>query len=793
MRLPTGPSRSWPSSTSRSTTTWSSRWARSATRARPTRARALSGTSSGRGSPSPSRWSSRRSPRGARSRGSCRRSHLDAPPHQTFFTLDELQSEVADRRGVRQRPVRRSRVAPASCPARRSFRWSTGASRSSGRRRCRRRRWRARSSASRPRRTTRRHGTGTRASLRRRTSARPRASRRQAGPAVRPGAFFTTCGRWLTPTFDIAAYNTDGDGKTEVLTFGTMLGQLWDAFDDTGSDVTGKIRFTALKTATVDTDPNKYVHATMSVDIVSTDRRYPQLILSDQPAPVQEGMANPNANALLFQAIQGPGTRIELQAIHGLVNGHPWDVNNQATEHVLVQPDFSNGAESAIAPDVAIDDHMGVDRMTRFDVYVSSQRAYLFVDGAPAGCTAYPTGLLPRGRDHVHRGRRALPRGRGRRARVRLPEALPVPARAPVHRDQAPLRRSRLQERSRGPHVERDDATRAVPTRADLLACAAGAMLLGACGSARRRALGDGGGRRWNRGRERSGSRPHARRARRAEGALSDLATPAAGRRHQRATPTTLPPRPSDRSSSTTRRSRGPLLDTDNDGSAQSLGMAGQTGRVACAGCHVPASGFSDTRSFQLQISLGAGWGRRRAPSLLDVGQAQLIMWDGRRDALYDQPFGPLESVVEMNSSRLYMAEQLYARVPGPTTRRSSDRCPRSATRRSSRRSTRRSPGASRRTPRDPQPDLRRDVPRLAGRPRGVRRHDRREPERRDARRGQRGQGHRAPSSGCCRAAPSAFDAWMHGGAPALARGAARSRGVRRRRRAASSATRGPS
>jgi cytochrome c peroxidase len=104
----------------------------------------------------------------------------------------------------------------------------------------------------------------------------------------------------------------------------------------------------------------------------------------------------------------------------------------------------------------------------------------------------------------------------------------------------------------------------------------------------------------------------------------------------------------------------GPLLDTDNDGSSASLGMAGQTGRVACAGCHIPTSGFSDTRSFQLQISLGAGWGRRRAPSLLDVGQARLVMWDGRHDALYNQPFGPLENVVEMNSSRLFMAEQIY-------------------------------------------------------------------------------------------------------------------------------------
>ena len=104
----------------------------------------------------------------------------------------------------------------------------------------------------------------------------------------------------------------------------------------------------------------------------------------------------------------------------------------------------------------------------------------------------------------------------------------------------------------------------------------------------------------------------------------------------------------------------GPLLDTDNDGGEQALGSVGEVGRVSCAGCHVPGGGFSDTRSFQLQISLGAGWGRRRAPSLLDIGQASLVMWDGQRDSLFSQVFGPLESVVEMNSSRLFMAQQMY-------------------------------------------------------------------------------------------------------------------------------------
>jgi len=105
----------------------------------------------------------------------------------------------------------------------------------------------------------------------------------------------------------------------------------------------------------------------------------------------------------------------------------------------------------------------------------------------------------------------------------------------------------------------------------------------------------------------------------------------------------------------------GKLLEGDDDGSPATLGVKGQTGRVSCAGCHVPSAGYLDDRSLGEQISLAAGWGRRKAPSLLDVGQAKLLMWDGRHDALYNQPFGPLESPVEMNSSRLYAAERIYA------------------------------------------------------------------------------------------------------------------------------------
>jgi cytochrome c peroxidase len=117
----------------------------------------------------------------------------------------------------------------------------------------------------------------------------------------------------------------------------------------------------------------------------------------------------------------------------------------------------------------------------------------------------------------------------------------------------------------------------------------------------------------------------------------------------------------------------GLLLEPDDDGSPGTLGMVGQSGKVACAGCHIPTSGFVDTRSPGEQISLAAGWGLRKAPSLLDVGQDKLLTWGDRRDALYNQVFGPIESPVEMNSSRLYVAEQLarnyetqYEAVFGP-------------------------------------------------------------------------------------------------------------------------------
>ena len=109
----------------------------------------------------------------------------------------------------------------------------------------------------------------------------------------------------------------------------------------------------------------------------------------------------------------------------------------------------------------------------------------------------------------------------------------------------------------------------------------------------------------------------------------------------------------------------GVLWEGDNDGSATALGKLGDTGKVACMGCHQPGAAFADDRSLGHSVSLAAGWTLRRSPSLYDVGQARLLMWDGRRDSLFSQVFGPIEARNEMNSSRLFVAEQVFARYRG--------------------------------------------------------------------------------------------------------------------------------
>jgi hypothetical protein len=210
------------------------------------------------------------------------------------------------------------------------------------------------------------------------------------------------CGYWTSPTLDIGAYLLDISGDQSIFTYGQFLGQFWDALDDRAQDVTAAARFTAPQTATIATDPSKFLEVTWSVNTVSTDRRYPQLIVTDQPTPIEDGFANPNSNNLLIQTKTGPSMLLEVEAFHGLVNGRPWAVNNQAPIHGLIDydtwittggnPTAPTGSPQPIPPADPPFEHAGMDRMTRYEAFISAGELYVFMDGAPAGCMQWPSG-----------------------------------------------------------------------------------------------------------------------------------------------------------------------------------------------------------------------------------------------------------------------------------------------------------------------------------------------------------------------------------------------------------------
>jgi cytochrome c peroxidase len=75
-------------------------------------------------------------------------------------------------------------------------------------------------------------------------------------------------------------------------------------------------------------------------------------------------------------------------------------------------------------------------------------------------------------------------------------------------------------------------------------------------------------------------------------------------------------------------------------------------GLVSCATCHHPDLDFQDGKP------LGEGVGRtgRRTMPIAGMAQSPFFFWDGRKDSLWSQALGPLESAVEHGGTRAQYA-----------------------------------------------------------------------------------------------------------------------------------------
>lgn len=80
-------------------------------------------------------------------------------------------------------------------------------------------------------------------------------------------------------------------------------------------------------------------------------------------------------------------------------------------------------------------------------------------------------------------------------------------------------------------------------------------------------------------------------------------------------------------------------------------------GRVSCATCHEPERLFTDGRA----TSRGVADTSRNAPTLAGAAHSPWMFWDGRRDSLWAQALGPLETAAEMGGTRLAVVRRVAA------------------------------------------------------------------------------------------------------------------------------------
>lgn len=91
--------------------------------------------------------------------------------------------------------------------------------------------------------------------------------------------------------------------------------------------------------------------------------------------------------------------------------------------------------------------------------------------------------------------------------------------------------------------------------------------------------------------------------------------------------------------------------------------------KVSCATCHPPNMNFADN----LPLAHGMGTTNRRTMPLVGVAYYTWLFWDGRKDSLWAQALGPIESPVEHGFTRTQCAsviiqhyKQDYEEVFGP-------------------------------------------------------------------------------------------------------------------------------
>ena len=203
--------------------------------------------------------------------------------------------------------------------------------------------------------------------------------------------------RQQSPTFDQMWISVESAPKTGegLYAAGAMQGEWWVSYADVAADTNGKYRLTANQKATM--GASNFLHVTMEVDAYSTARRYPQILISDAEAPVQYGLEK--GHTIVVQPRSDTNVVYDYPVAYQieLCKLRNWDVNDQCPVYDLYHALGSNGKITRLNPNDELGEYASVDHRVLFDVYASTNRVYLFLEGEPYGCANLPSGAAPTG------------------------------------------------------------------------------------------------------------------------------------------------------------------------------------------------------------------------------------------------------------------------------------------------------------------------------------------------------------------------------------------------------------
>jgi len=223
-----------------------------------------------------------------------------------------------------------------------------------------------------------------------------------------------------------AEWAIDTSGCTDNFTFGPLLGQFVLGMADGGSSC--NVSVTPRKVATK-LSPDKFLHVRMASDIPSTNRRYPQIMITDVPLkddpapdagyiddiPLHSRLGNfpyevAGKDMKLGTADDQPaqgGRTIVVQPFGGyqetqieFCDTRGWGVSQQCSQANVYGYHAGNYNETWKQPWTAAPvqgDLAGYDRPVQWDVYSSTSRVYVFMDGKPSACAVLPEGRMPAG------------------------------------------------------------------------------------------------------------------------------------------------------------------------------------------------------------------------------------------------------------------------------------------------------------------------------------------------------------------------------------------------------------